>query len=155
MKSLANWLVVMFMFMYWVFRIIVTYMFATGRDFVTTPLDFNIEIIMLFVTLICMILTISNKKIGPIIYAITYFGYFGVDLFNKIMPALKNYSFNIDIGSTFFSIIAVMIAIFAVMDVLFDNIRVPEQKQTDWFYANKDYDRKLDERADKNNYKLN
>jgi len=26
-------------------------------------------------------------------------------------------------------------------------------KQTDWFYKNKEYDRKLDERADKNQYR--
>ena len=27
-------------------------------------------------------------------------------------------------------------------------------KKTDWFYTNKDYDRKLDDRADKNQYKF-
>ena len=29
----------------------------------------------------------------------------------------------------------------------------PKDKKTDWFYKNEQYDRKLDERADKNNYR--
>ena len=29
----------------------------------------------------------------------------------------------------------------------------PKDKKTDWFYDNEQFDRKLDERADKNNYR--
>ena len=29
----------------------------------------------------------------------------------------------------------------------------PKDKKTDWFYTNEQYDRQLDERADKNNYR--
>ena len=29
----------------------------------------------------------------------------------------------------------------------------PKDKKTDWFYRNEEFDRKLDDRADKNNYR--
>ena len=54
-----------------------------------------------------------------------------------------------------FEFFGLILAIFAIFDVLLDKNRKahPVDKQTDWFYKNKDYDRKLDERADKNNYR--
>ena len=57
--------------------------------------------------------------------------------------------------TTFFELIGLGLAIAALFDVLLDKNRKahPTDKKTDWFYKNKDYDRKLDERADKNNYR--
>ena len=39
--------------------------------------------------------------------------------------------------------------------MLLDKNRVnnPKDKKTDWFYKGEQYDRQLDERADKNNYR--
>ena len=34
-----------------------------------------------------------------------------------------------------------------------DRMGTSEDKKTVWFYGNKEYDRQLDERADKNNYR--
>ena len=55
----------------------------------------------------------------------------------------------------FVALIGVIIPVAAFFDVLLDKNRKanPVHKQTDWFYKNKDYDRKLDERADKNQYR--
>ena len=55
----------------------------------------------------------------------------------------------------FFDAIGILIPLVALIDVLLDKNRKlnPTDKKTDWFYKNKDYDRKLDERADKNNYR--
>ena len=153
-KSLANWLIVIFMFMYWVFRLVVAYMYSTSRSFIATPLDFNIEIILLFVTLFCMILMIKRVKLAAIVYAGSYIMYFGVDLYNKIMPMIEGSGFNIDAtGDLLFSGIAVILAILAVLDVLIDKVKAPVQVQTDWFYENKDYDRKVDDRSDRNQYR--
>lgn len=153
-KSLANWLIVMFIFMYWIFRMVVAYMYSTSRSFITTPLDFNVEIILLFVTLFCMILMIKRVKLAAIIYAGTYIMYFGVDLYNKIMPMLEASEFNIgETGDLLFSGIGVILAILVLLDVLIDKVKAPVQVQTDWFYENKDYDRKVDDRSDRNQYR--
>ena len=50
MKNLTTYLFVMFMIMFWVFRIIVAVCFNLGVDFVSTPMDLNFEVILLFLT---------------------------------------------------------------------------------------------------------
>lgn len=53
------------------------------------------------------------------------------------------------------SVIGIILAILTLIDVLFnkDRTNTGMNKKTDWFYNNKDFDRQLDERADKNNYR--
>ena len=55
----------------------------------------------------------------------------------------------------FISLIGVTIPLIAVFDILLDKNRMknPVDKKTDWFYKNEKFDRELDERADKNNYR--
>ena len=62
MKNLSTWLLVMFMAMFWVFRIVVAVTYELGIDFGgITPLNTNLEIILLFLTLLCMVLVIKRK----------------------------------------------------------------------------------------------
>ena len=75
MKSLINWLVVMFMGMFWILRIVVAYMDATGKDFMVKPINSTTEIVLLFVTFVCILLVIKRKWIGTIIYSVTYLLY--------------------------------------------------------------------------------
>ena len=55
----------------------------------------------------------------------------------------------------FFSFIGILLPIFALLDLMLDKSRKmrPKDKKTDWFYGDEKYDRKMDERADKNNYR--
>ena len=55
----------------------------------------------------------------------------------------------------FVALIAIVLPISSIFDILLDKSRTknPINKETDWFYKNEQYDRKLDERADKNNYR--
>ena len=48
MKNLTTYLFVMFMIMFWVFRIIVAVCFNLGINFIVTPMDLNFEVILLF-----------------------------------------------------------------------------------------------------------
>ena len=69
MRNLSTGLLVMFMAMFWVFRIIVAFTYELGIDFGgITPLNTNLEIILLFVTLLCMVLVVKRKIIGALIY---------------------------------------------------------------------------------------
>ena len=54
-----------------------------------------------------------------------------------------------------FSFLAIIIALAVLIDLLLDKNRKnnPKDKKTDWFYNNEEFDRKVDERADKNNYR--
>jgi hypothetical protein len=54
-----------------------------------------------------------------------------------------------------FAFVGVILPIFILFDLAFDANRKahPRDKKTDWYYTNKKYDRNMDERADKNNYR--
>ena len=57
--------------------------------------------------------------------------------------------------SLLIALVGVIIPLAAFFDVLLDKNRKanPIDKQTDWFYKNKDFDREVDERADRNQYR--
>jgi len=143
--------------MFWVFRIIVALMSEISTEFPFTPLNQQMEIILLFVVLLCMILIVKRKVVGALIYLLAYGMYFGVDLLNNvdlIIKAGETMSLN-TYTSTFISLIGMVIPIAVLFDLLLDKNRKnnPKDKKTDWFYKNEDFDRKMDERADKNNYR--
>ena len=54
----------------------------------------------------------------------------------------------------FVSFIGVILAV-CVLNLLFNKVTAkdPKDKKTDWFFQEEKYDRKLDERADKNQYR--
>ncbi len=156
MKNFSTWLLVMFMAMFWAFRVIVAIMPEFGTTLGSiVPLNSQVEIVLSFVVLACMVLVVKRKLIGAIIYTIAYGMYFGVDLFNHI-GAIANGSLESgDMINAFISFLAMILAVGVLFDMLIDKGRKvnPKDKKTDWFYNNEQYDRKLDDRADKNNYR--
>ena len=54
-----------------------------------------------------------------------------------------------------FSMLGIILPLAVLIDLLLDKNRKnnPKDKKTDWYYGNEKYDRKMDERADKNNYR--
>ena len=155
MKNFSTWMLVMFMVMFWVFRVIV----AVMPEFGTTlggiaPLNQNLEIILSFVVLVCIVLIVRRKLIGALIYLLAYGMYFGVDVINNIQTVLNGASMETALN-VFISIIGIILPIAVLADLLLDKGRKanPKDKKTDWFYKNEEFDRKLDDRADKNNYR--
>jgi len=155
MKNLTTYLFVIFMAMFWIFRIIVAFCYNLGIDFIAKPLDLNFEIILLFLTFLAMILVIKRSILGALIYLIGNGLYFGVTIYNIIMSmnegaVLKDYT------EFIFASFGIILPLLILFDLLLDKNRKahPVDKKTDWFYKNKEYDRKLDERADKNQYRI-
>lgn len=161
MKNFSTWMLVMFMALFWLFRIVVAVTYELGVDFGgIQPFNQTMEIILLFVVIICMLLIIKRKMIGGLIYLLVYGMYFGTSLMTGI-TALMTVSTDITMSSmgsyldTFISLIGITIPIAILFDLLLDKNRKanPKDKKTDWFYKNEQYDRKMDDRADKNNYR--
>ena len=74
MKNFSTWLVVLFMAMFWVFRVIVALMAQLNLDFGgITPLNSQLEIILLFVVLVCIILVAKRKLICGLIKKTDWF----------------------------------------------------------------------------------
>jgi len=156
MKNLSSWLIVMFILMYWFFRVIVAITGSMGMEFMVQPIDNNIEVILLFVVLICVPFIFKRKLIGAIVYLASYGWYFGRGLIDNVMKMINNETLSMQTYTEMFvALIAIALPVCALFDILFDKSRMknPKDKKTDWFYKNEQYDRKLDERADKNNYR--
>lgn len=153
MRTFANWMIAMFMILYWGFRVVVAYMAANYSEFFVQPINLTVEIILLFVTIVCIVLVFKRQLIGAIIYFLSYLAYFGIDLFNAVLPVFNGGTLEADYMTAFTSFLGIILAFSVLVDLSIDKGRKPKDKKTDWFYTNKEYDRQLDDRADKNNYK--
>ena len=137
MKSLFGYLCLIFSAMFWVFRIVATLLFSLGVDFFVQPLNYHVEIVLLFATLVFLLLIGKRRLIGAICYLLAYGAYFGVDIYNNVIGIINGNSLDPNqFMSVFVSFIGIVLPILTVMELLFDRSR------------------KLDERADKNNYKI-
>ena len=155
MKKLTSWLLTIFIIMFWVLRLIVAFTYSMAIDFPIKPLDFNVEMILLFVTFFAILFIVKRKIVGGIIYVIAnvyYFGTYASDFINVS-------SANVDMDALT-NLVVVAIALILSFGILLDlalnkdRHEGKDDKDTHWFYKNEKYDRKLDERADKNQYRL-
>lgn len=156
MTSLLSYLITIFAFMFWVFRIIVTYTASMSIDFGILPLNLNTEIILLFITLFCLILIVKRNIVGAIIYLVAYGAYFGVDVYQTLNKILEGQTGMMDYTTLFVSFVGIAIAFVTFIDIGINKNRMgsTKNKETDWFYEDKKYERELDERVDKNQYKF-
>lgn len=155
MQKFSTWMIVMFMILFLLLRIICTYCSQMGIEFMAQPLDFSLEIFIIFTAVLCIVLIIKRKWLGVILYLIAYEGYFGVDIFNNFNNLVEGTLSASQYMNIFFSFIGMVLPLVVLFDMLFDKNRElnPTDKKTDWFYKNKEFDRKMDERSDKNNYR--
>ncbi len=156
MRSLYSWFLVILMIIFWIFRIVIAFTASLDADIGIEPIDLNIEIILLFVTLVSIIFVIKRKIFGGILYLISYSGYFGIYLFRIFPSIIEGTAIINEYIKVFFSFIGMLLSILILFDILLDKKRKlnPKDKKTDWFYKNKEFDRNIDERADKNNYRI-
>ena len=157
MKNFSTWLLACFVVMFWVFRIMVALMAQLHLEFFITPFNETMEIVLLFVVLGCLVLIVKRKMAGALIYLVAYGMYFGTDVATKVSMLIQDASqlTLTDYTALIISLIGIILPIAILLDLLADKNRKahPKDKKTDWFYKNEAYDRKLDERADKNNYR--
>ena len=84
-------------------------------------------------------------------------GYFGYGIYLSVVNFQEGQSISSEIPTIFISAVAILLSLVTLIDISVSRSKVVKgnDKKTDWFYQNEDYDRKLDERADKNNYRIN
>ena len=157
MKKFSTYLLVMFMALFWILRIIITVMAQLGKDFMgIIPINETFEIILLFAFLLCAVLVVKRKLLGALLYLTLHAIYFGGDITEKI--GILSVGETLTMGQAadlMFSIVGIILPLAVLIDLLLDRGRKehPVDKKTDWFYKNEQFDRKLDDRADKNNNK--
>ncbi len=152
MESVGDFLCGIFMTMYWIFRIVITAIsYLQIEGFPLTSINITAEILLLFLTLVCIICVFKRIALGGIIYFIAYCAYFGPDLYTQIQAGVtaNNMSYIL------VDFIAIILSVLVLLNIIISKARKQtNKKDSDWFYGNKKYDRELDERADKNNYRI-
>lgn len=156
MKEFSSYMVVLLAIMFWILRIVVSITNAMYIEFPIIPSDANLEIILLFAALVCIILIVKRQMVGAFLYLVIYGVYFGNDVSGYITKITGGATLSMNEYTTLFvSIIGIILPIVVLLEMAWDKHRTknPVNKKTDWFYKNKEYDREMDERADKNNYR--
>lgn len=154
--TLFSYLLTILGVVFWLFRAIATVLYQLEISFFATPLSTNIEIIVLFATLPCIVLVVKRSIVGAACYFGIYAAYFGTALYNAIMEVGVE-GLNITNSSNMLCVLlGVVIPMLTFFDILINKNRIlgTGKKKEDWFYNNEDYDRKFDERADRNQYKF-
>lgn len=149
-----GYLITAFAGVFWFFRLIVALMDTMELTFPIVPMNITFEIILLFITFICIVLIAKRKMTGALIYLIAQCAYFGVDAYKSIQSIVNGQT--ADYTTLFISIVAVLIPVLAIMNITLNtgNKKSTKNKKTEWFYGTTEYDRNIDERADKNQYKF-
>ncbi len=160
--SFSTILLVIFMVMFWLFRAVVALCTQFSIDLNgIVSYNLNFEIIISFITIVCIVLFAKRKLIGTLVYLLIYGSYYGEHLFTSIVSIVQtNAPLTIDVSMNLIcDFIAVLLALFAVFDVAFEKTKKssPKNKKTDWYFQNEKYDEELskrDDREDKNQYKF-
>lgn len=153
---MLGYMITTFAGVFWLFRVIVSLMYTAESNFPIVPLNMTFEIIVLFITFVCIILIAKRKMLGAVIYLITHCAYFGIDAYKNIQAIVEGTPQTANYISLFISAIAVIIPVIAIMDIGLKSGKKGSSKnrKTDWFYGTTEYDRNMDDRADKNQYKF-
>ena len=162
MSNFSTWLLAIFMVMFWLFRAIVALCTQFSIDLIgIVAYDFNMEVIIAFITIPCIVLIVKRKLVGALFYLAIYGVYFGEHLVANILPIIQGQTaLTMDISANLISdLVAILLAFFVLMDMLVDKGRKanPIDKKTDWYFKNEKYDEELksrDQREDKNEYKF-
>lgn len=162
MANFSTWLLAIFMVMFWLFRAIVALCTQFSIDLLgIIAYNFNMEVIIVFATLLCILLVVKRKMIGSLLYLMLYGVYFGEHLISNIITIIQGQaSITIDLSMNLIcDLIALGLAIFVLFDMLVDKGRKanPIDRKTDWYFKNEKYDEELkarDQREDQNEYKF-
>lgn len=157
MKSIFSYLIVIIAVLYWIFRVVVSLMYSMSVEFICQPLNPTIEIAILFLTVPSIIFIIRRNIVVATLYFGMYAAYFGTILFNSLTTVSTETESLVfaDTTSIVFSALGVIIPFLVWADVAIQKSRFrPSDRNTDWYYENDKYNRKFDERADRNQYKI-
>lgn len=158
MKNVASWLLVFFMAMFWAFRIVVTLSAQFGGDFGGFIVFNNtIEIALLFITLVCFIFIVRRFIWGALLYLLVNLYYYGGYIVTTLIPAIMSEegADMIVLQNSMVGILGIVIALCIVIDIAVQRMKTKHfsDDKTDWYFNNEKYDREMDERADRNQYR--
>ena len=158
MKNVSSWLLVFFIVIFWMFRIVVTLSAQFGGDFGGfIVIDATLEIGLLFFTLLCLVLILKRVIWGGVLYLVANCLYFGGYIVQNFIPYIFS-SEGMDmmvVQNAMIGILSIVLGLCTVIDIAVQRVTAKHfsDNKTNWYFDNDKYDRKMDERADKNQYR--
>lgn len=76
MRTMSNYLAILFSIMLFVFRLIVVFTAIFGIEFIVQPISIQYELFLLLVMIVSIILIVKNKMTGAIIFLISSLAYY-------------------------------------------------------------------------------
>ena len=153
--SMFSMLISLFAVIFWILRVLVAFTASMEIEFMLKPLNLQIEIILAFVTFICIILIFKRSLIGALAYLISNLGYYGIYLYNILVNTEE--IAHVNSMNVLVSAVGILLPLIILIDVGMSQSSKKtsnKTKHTDWYYQNDKYDREYDKRADRNQYKL-
>ena len=149
MVGMLSYLISFLGILFWLFRVVVVLCATMEWEFAIQPINTNLEIALLFVSIPCFALILKRHLGGAFVYFIAFTAYFGNDLYNCITNNVGN------VQTIMIDALGVILPLLSLIDIGInkDRMGTGEDKKTVWFYGNEEFDRKMDERADRNNYR--
>lgn len=157
MTNVFSYFLTFFSILFWLFRVVVAAMESLGKAFVCTTLNLQLEIILIFASLPCILLILKRNLIGATVFLGMYVSYFGTALYNNFMGINGTQGLTISNSvSLLSSALGIILPIFVFLDILINKNRrnIKLDKKTAWYFKNEKFDRVYDERADRNQYKI-
>lgn len=162
MTNFSTWIIAIFMVMFWLFRAVVALCTQYSIDLLgIVAYDFNMEVLIAFATIPCIVLIVKRKLVGSLFYLLIYGIYFGEHLCTSLISLFQgSTALTIDISMNLIcDLVGIFLALFSLLDMLVDKGRKanPIDKKTDWYFKNEKYEEELkarDQREDKNEYKF-
>ena len=148
-------LIALFAVIFWILRVAVAFTASMGIEFMLEPLNLQVEIALTFVTFICIIFIFKRSLIGALVYLLSNLGYYGVYLYNIIVKTEEIVV--VDYMNIIVAIVGILLSLIIFIDVGMSQSSkktTSKTKKTDWFFQNEQFDRKYDDRADRNQYKF-
>ena len=148
MNRIFNNILIVIALIFWGINIMALLAFQTGETFFIEPkLEFVLEIVLLFITLIALIFIGRQNVVGSLIYFIVQVIYsYGSLKGNVQLDLITSFITYFQLGLSLF----IMLNIFLIMK----QRAKPIDEKRDWFFANDKFDKQKDEREDKNNYRI-
>lgn len=155
MKTMSNYLILMFSVMLFIFRLIVVFTAVLGIEFMVQPISIPYEMILLFIMIVSIILMSKNKLSGAIILLVASVAYYGPSILQVVQQMSQTTLSQETILQLLVSVVCIIVPVFAffIIALAKEQEKRPVDKKTDFFYKTDKYDIQYDERADKNNYR--
>lgn len=159
MGNLLRYMLVAVIAIMWGVRIIITINSQYGLEFMgITPYNNIAEITVLFTTLLSMVLIVRKNVFGPVILLVSNAAYYGAFLINEAMVVTENFTImdaEIQLQITF-SLIAIILGVASCFEWLVTKNKEKFFRDTkrDWFFANDNLTKEVDDRQDENHYRL-